>query len=68
MPLLRRIELYLVRADIRPSVFGRLATGDPGFVAALRRGRSPRPPTEAKVRAFLDHAEKTLGGKRCRRR
>lgn len=66
--LLRRIEAYLRRARMRPTEFGRRAVRDGLFVAQLRRGRTPRPSTLARVNAFLDRAEKELGGYRCRRR
>ena len=66
--LLRRIEIYLTRSRMRPSEFGRQAVRDGLFVSQLRRGRKPRPRTEAKVHAFLDRAEREMGGKPCRRR
>lgn len=53
---------------MRPTEFGRRAVRDGLFVAQLRRGREPRPRTEAKVDAFLDRAERALGEKPCRRR
>jgi hypothetical protein len=67
MAMLRRIERFLVRARISPSEFGRLAAGDPGLVTGLRRGRELRPRTEARIRAFIDRAERKLGENRCRR-
>ena len=67
-PLLKRIEDYLRRTGMRPTEFGRRAVRDGLFVGQLRRGRTPRPPTEARVHAFLDQAEKELGGTPCRRR
>jgi len=66
--LLKRIEAYLRRSGMRPSDFGRRAVGDGLFVFELRRGRRPRPRTEARVHAFLDRAELELGAKSCRRR
>lgn len=66
--LLKRIEAYLRLAEMRPTEFGRRAVRDGLFVAQLRRGRKPRPGTEARVHAFLDRAESELGGKPCRRR
>jgi hypothetical protein len=68
MSLLRRIEIYLHHTGIRPTAFGRAAVRDGLFVVQLRRGRIPRPSTEAKVHAFLDRAERGLGLKPCRRR
>lgn len=66
--LLKRIEAYLIRAGVRPTEFGRRAVRDGLFVSQLRRGRKPRPRTEARVHAFLDRAEAELKGSRCRRR
>ncbi len=65
--LLRRIERYMLRMRTRPTTFGREAAQDPSLVFDLRRGRALRPRTEAKLRAFLDHAEKR-GETPCRRR
>jgi hypothetical protein len=66
--LLKRIEAYLVRTGMRPSGFGRRAVRDGMFVLDLRRGRTPRPRTEARVNAFLDRAEAELGEPPCPRR
>jgi hypothetical protein len=66
-PLLRRVERYLKRTGMRPTEFGRQAIRDGLFVAQLRRGRKPRPGTEARVNAFLDRVERELGGRPCRR-
>ncbi|HEX8224554.1 MAG TPA: hypothetical protein VF605_12120 [Allosphingosinicella sp.] len=52
---------------MRPTEFGRRAVRDGLFVAQLRRGRRPRPRTEARINAFLDRAERELGGRPCRR-
>jgi hypothetical protein len=68
LSLLQRIEAYLIRTGMRPSEFGRRAVRDGLFVAELRRGRIPRPPTQARVHAFLDRAERELGDGPCRRR
>lgn len=53
MWLLHSINQHLEAASISASRFGREALGDPRFVRDLRRGRVPRPETEAKVRAYL---------------
>jgi 2,4-dienoyl-CoA reductase-like NADH-dependent reductase (Old Yellow Enzyme family) len=60
MTLLRRIEAHLASQHISASRFGRAALGDPCFVHDLRRGRTPRPATVARVAAFLE------GGELCR--
>jgi 2,4-dienoyl-CoA reductase-like NADH-dependent reductase (Old Yellow Enzyme family) len=61
MILLRRIETYLARHDLSATRFGRAALGDPRFVADLRKGRTPRPATIARVCAFLDRAPSCTG-------
>lgn len=66
--LLKRIEAYLIRAGMRPSDFGRQAVRDGLFVSELRRGRTPRPRTQARVHAFLDQAEREQTPCRRRRR
>ena len=53
MTLLHTIEHCLRAHNIPPSRFGREAAGDPRLVFDLRRGREPRPATEARVRAFI---------------
>jgi hypothetical protein len=58
MHLLRRIEIYMRRTATTPTRLGRDAVGDPRFVFDLRNGREPRPPTRARVHAWLDGREK----------
>lgn len=67
MDLLRRVERYLKRSATTPTRFGRDAIGDPCFVKDLRRGREPRPQTAARVTAFLEQAEASVGNRRCGR-
>jgi hypothetical protein len=55
--LLYDIERFLRQSQIAPTRFGREATGDPRFVFDLRRGREPRPCTEARVRAYLEQVQ-----------
>lgn len=51
--LLRTIETFL-RAHAMPATkFGRLAAHDPRFVLDLRMGRTPRPETELRTRAWM---------------
>lgn len=54
---LHRIEQHLLATGTKSSEFGRAAVGDPTFVLALRRGRSPRLSTVDRVAAYLDAAE-----------
>lgn len=52
--LLRHIERFLRKTDMLPTQFGRLATGDPGFVGDLRNGRIPRDRMAARVEGFMN--------------
>ena len=56
MSLLYAVEKCLRQRNIPASRFGREAASDPRFVFDLRRGREPRPKTEARVRAFMCNA------------
>jgi len=51
--LLRNIEQFLREHDMPVTRFGRLAAHDPRFVLDLRMGRTPRPQTEARTRAWM---------------
>ncbi|HEX9946599.1 MAG TPA: hypothetical protein VGA98_03580 [Allosphingosinicella sp.] len=53
---------------MRPTRFGLEAVRDPRLVFQMRRGRSVRPPMEAKIVAFLDRAEREAGMSPRRRR
>tara|TARA_R110000822_G_scaffold81496_2_gene193524 strand:+ start:55 stop:252 length:198 start_codon:yes stop_codon:yes gene_type:complete len=53
------IEAFLTGFGFSPTVFGRDALGDPGFVFQIRAGRSPHLRTIDKVRAFMEKQEKT---------
>lgn len=57
MKLLRDIENYIRRHHTTPARFGRDVVHDPRFVFDLRKGREPRPATEARVRAYLELAQ-----------
>jgi len=52
-PLLIKIERHLRSCSVSPTRFGREVAHDPRFVFDLRRGREPRPPTAARVLAFI---------------
>jgi hypothetical protein len=55
MPMLiREIEVFLRRTGMPWTRFGRLAAGDPRFVADLRNGRTPRPATVKRVEHFMN--------------
>lgn len=56
MTVLRDINRFLSRTQMPPSVFGRLAVGDPRLVHDLRRGRVPRAAMVARIRAFIARA------------
>lgn len=51
--LLWSIEAFLREHALPPSNLGRAAVGDPRFVFDLRRGRTPRPATERRVRDWM---------------
>ena len=57
MYLMRRIELFLQRAEMTPTRFGREAIGDPRLVSDLKNGRELRVTTAARVVAWLDAQE-----------
>jgi hypothetical protein len=59
MHLMRRIHLFLKRADMAPTRFGREAVGDPRLISDLRNGRELRESTAARIHAWLDTQEKT---------
>ena len=54
MYLMRRIQLFLKRADMAPTRFGRETVGDPRLVSDMRNGRELRETTAARVHAWLD--------------
>lgn len=51
--LIRTIEKFLRHTGMPWTRFGRLATHDPRFVGDLRRGRTPRAETVARVERFM---------------
>jgi hypothetical protein len=53
------VEGALVRHGMAYTTFGMKALGDPGFVTALRKGRSPTLHTIARVHAFIASLEKS---------
>lgn len=53
MTLLYAIETCLRRTKLPPSRFGRDAVKDPRLVHDLRRGRSPGPNVERRVREYI---------------
>lgn len=67
MHLFARIDRLLRRSAISATRLGREAIGDPRFVQQLRRGRSPRPETVARVEAWLDGAEAAAERSPCRK-
>ena len=58
MHLMRRIQLFLKRAEMTPTRFGREAVGDPRLISDLRNGRELRETTAARIHAWLDAQEK----------
>jgi hypothetical protein len=58
MYLMRRIQLFLKRAEMAPTRFGREAVGDPRLVSDMKNGRELRDATIARIQAWLDAQEK----------
>ena len=58
MQLMRRIQLFLQRAEMAPTRFGREAVGDPRLISDLRNGRELRETTAARIHAWLDAQER----------
>ena len=57
MQLMRRIEKYMEREDMKPTRFGREAVGDPRLIYDIRNGRELRDSTIARIQAWLDEQE-----------
>lgn len=51
--LVAAIDAFLVRHDMRPTRFGRDATGEPQLLDSLRNGRSPSLDTAGKIADFM---------------
>ena len=50
---LSTVEHFLHEHDVKPTVFGREAAGDPNFVFDLRNGRSPSLKLAQRVLDFI---------------
>ena len=57
MYLMRRIELFLQRAAMTPTRFGREAVGDPRLIRDMKNGRELRYTTVARILAWLEAQE-----------
>ena len=57
MYLMRRIELFLKRAEMAPTRFGREALGDPRLISDIKNGRELRDTTAARILAWLEAQE-----------
>ncbi len=66
MSLLSDIAAYAERTGTPPALIGRQALNDTTFVEGLRRGRTPRPETEQRVRQFLARHPEGLTARRGR--
>lgn len=58
MSVLPKIERFLDRSAMPPTLFGRLAVRDPRLVHDLRNGREPRGAMVARIEAFIAEREK----------
>lgn len=52
---LKLIEEFLRESGMSATVFSKLATGDPTYVATLRRGRETRESTQRRVLEFMEN-------------
>lgn len=54
MEVLMRVQSYLKRTGMPPTLFGRRIANDPRLVLDMQRmGREPRAPMIAKIEAFI---------------
>ena len=51
--LVTEVEDFIMRFDLSPSTFGRLACRDPNLVFDLREGRKLRAKTVYKIRRYM---------------
>lgn len=50
---LEAVEAFICASEMPPTRFGKLAAGDPGLVAGLRKGRACGPNVMDRVSAFM---------------
>lgn len=55
--LRRKVEAYLKRTRMPATTFGIEAVRDPQLVFQMRRGRTVRPPLEARILAYMERSE-----------
>ena len=55
---LAEVEGFLARQGLAPTTFGRHVMGDPGFVAALKKGRCPTLRTIEFIRTHIARESK----------
>lgn len=53
MAMLVKVDRFLRASGMSAARFGRLAVNDANLVPDLRRGRNLRPPTMARIEAFI---------------
>jgi len=54
--LFLEIHLFLKRRGMTADEFSRRALNDPKYLSEMKRGRTPKPATIAKIRAFMEAA------------
>ena len=64
-----RLDAFLERTGLKPSMFGLRAAGDPNLIRQLRRGRSPTLKLADRILAFMDaydeaHEDRTSSRRR----
>lgn len=50
------IHLFLKSRGMTATEFSRRALNDANFISEMKRGRTPKPETVAKIRAFMEAA------------
>lgn len=59
---LKKVEDFLARTKMSPTMFGIKAKAEPNFVFSLRSGRECREEIQERVLRFMDEADDAEGG------
>jgi hypothetical protein len=54
-PLAHRVDRFLRKSGMSPTLFGRLSVRDPRFVGDLRNGRQPGARVSSRVEHFMNN-------------
>lgn len=63
---IEKIDAFLAETGMSPSLFGRLAVGDPNFVGDLHAGRMPSLRLVERVDEFIEAARVQRSGESAR--